>query len=65
MTEAQQITRADLAASDATISASKHTKEHILRMESLGHVLRTQDDTFVHICIEIDGSYPTTLLDRD
>jgi len=64
-TEAQRITRHDLRADEYQISKSKYGIDYIQYMESKGWVLRVQDDRFVYIRIERDGSYITTQLDRD
>jgi hypothetical protein len=47
------------------IAKSAYTHDHIRYMESLNWVLRVQDDRFVYVKIERDGSYNTADIDED
>jgi hypothetical protein len=64
-TDAQMATRAALAAPEHQIAKSAYTHDHIRYMESLNWVLRVQDDRFVYVKIERDGSYNTADIDED
>ena len=64
-TPAQMTTRKELSATNEQIKHSAHTHTHIRYMESMNYVLRIQDDKFVYVPIEKDGSYQTSLIDRD
>ena len=64
-TEAQHRTRKTLAASIEQIKESVHTHTHIRYMEYMNYVHRPQDDKFVYVSIDKDGSYQTSLIDKD
>lgn len=64
-TDAQIATRAAISATEYQIAQSAYTHAHIRYMESIGWVLRAQDDRFVYVRIERDGSYNTTVIDKD
>lgn len=64
-TDAQIATKKALAATEHQIAQSAYTHDHIRYMESLNWVLRAQDDRFVYVRIERDGSYNTTAIDKD
>ena len=61
----QRATRKALSATPEQIATSAYTEKHIRYMESLGWVLRIQDDRFVLIEIARDGSYHTEDLEKD
>ena len=62
---AQMATLKALSATPEQIKESVHLHRLILYMESMSYVLRPQDDIFVYVPIERDGSYDTSLIDKD
>jgi len=64
-TDAQTVTRRELRVTDKQANASEYDINYIRYMESIGWFLRVQDDRLVHFRIARDGSYPTSIMDKD